>query len=410
MDNYNSTNLKNKKLLLVTHKLELEGAPLSLFYLARGLKSLGYNITILAPYDGPVHQKYQDEKIKVEIKPIFWDEPNLAVKFFEGFDLVYLNTIEGYIFIEPVKKTKSRIIWCIREIGKKYRRKEIKDKFFEMADVVVFNSHATKKYYSDLNHKNNFVTIHNGVDIESIERFVSENNKKTLREKYGFLENDTIITIIGTVNRKKGQHIFAKAAVKLLKSFNSNLNFLIVGAREKKSSSRITRIKNTENKLKKIKRVFANPKRLSNLILNYDPLFKYRKEIEKIITKNNCSSKILLIAPTHDVFDYYMISDIFVCASNIEPFGRIITEAMAFKVPIITTNVDGIPEQIENNKSGILIPPDDPDLLADKIKFLLNNPKVSQQYVSNAFDRAKKEFPIEKMINSYDSLINKILN
>jgi glycosyltransferase involved in cell wall biosynthesis len=64
---------------------------------------------------------------------------------------------------------------------------------------------------------------------------------------------------------------------------------------------------------------------------------------------------------------YYSASDIFVFPSLVEPFGRVIPEAMACKVPAIGTNIGGIPEQVKDRKTGLLVPPADSETLALKI-------------------------------------------
>ena len=64
---------------------------------------------------------------------------------------------------------------------------------------------------------------------------------------------------------------------------------------------------------------------------------------------------------------YYSASDIFVVPSLAEPFGRVIPEAMACKVPVIGTNIGGIPEHVKDRKTGLLVPPADSETLALKI-------------------------------------------
>jgi len=190
-----------------------------------------------------------------------------------------------------------------------------------------------------------------------------------LRKKYGISSDDKVILIVGSVIPRKGQKEFAEAAIKLLDSNHKNLHFFIVGAIE-----------------------------------NY-----YVKEIRKKIEQNNYSDKIQIISVTEKLFDYYLISDIFVCASFIESFPTVNLEAMAFQLPIISTDVFGIPEQIQDGKHGILIKSGDPELLAKKIEFLLENPELGKTYAKNAYSRLKTKFTLEKMIKSFDDLIKETI-
>jgi len=74
----------------------------------------------------------------------------------------------------------------------------------------------------------------------------------------------------------------------------------------------------------------------------------------------------------------------------------VILEAMANRMPIITTPVGGIAEVIEDGASGILVEPENPELLADKIYLLLNNENLRLDISRKAFDKVKTEYCISK--------------
>jgi glycosyltransferase involved in cell wall biosynthesis len=240
--------------------------------------------------------------------------------------------------------------------------------FFKLADHVIFVSDATRKIYSDLEYDNNFETIPNGLVLEEIESFKLQNNKNELRAQYGFSSSDEIITIVGTVTERKGQLNFVEAAIHILDSCKyDNLKFLVVGARES----------------------------------------DYLNRIKEKINQTKFSSSIHLVPETGKVYDYYLISDIFVCASFIESFPRVTLEAMAFQLPIIATNVYGIPEQIKDGIDGILIEPGNSMRLAEKIEFLLDNPTIALQYASAANKKVKKQYGINKIIPIYNQIMEK---
>jgi len=235
----------------------------------------------------------------------------------------------------------------------------------------VFVADATRKLYSDLNSNNNFEIIPNGVDLNEIESFKLRNEKADLRKRNKFSQNDIIITIVGTVTERKGQLTLIKSAIELLKqNTHLNLKFVLVGCRDN----------------------------------------DYLKQIKQIIKKNNISSKVILVSETNNVFDYYCISDMFVCTSIIESFPRIILEAMAFELPIVSTNVFGIPEQIEDGVHGILIEPNNSSILAKKIQYLLDNPKISKQYAIQAYKRVETDFTLSAVTKKHNTIsISKLL-
>lgn len=85
-------------------------------------------------------------------------------------------------------------------------------------------------------------------------------------------------------------------------------------------------------------------------------------------------------------------------------------EAMAFSLPIISTDAYGLAEQIEDNKSGLLIMTGDKEALKDKILYLIKNREAAKKLGINARKKLEEEFSYEKMIKKYDSLISEVVN
>jgi len=361
----------NYKILLLSHNLNYEGAPRWMYFLSTGLKKFGYQITVASPLDGPLKIQYLKEDVDILVDPKFQREENVETKFFEQFDLIILNTIVNSIFVEKINKIGVPVILSIHESERDvYKAQGFKEMPIKTADKVTFVANATKKVYSDLETDHHFRTIYNAVNTNEIKNFKNSNDRETLRKKYGFSSDDKAILIVGTVIPRKGQMVFAEAAIKLLDSRYKKLHFFIVGAKEN----------------------------------------DYVKKIRKKIEEKNYSDKIQIIPVIDELFEYYLISDIFICCSFVESFPTIILEAMAFGLPIISTDVFGIPEQIEDGKHGILLKPGDPNILAKKIEFLLENPELGKKYAKNAFARLEEQFSLEKMIRSYDNLIKETIN
>jgi glycosyltransferase involved in cell wall biosynthesis len=250
---------------------------------------------------------------------------------------------------------------------------------FRKADAVVFVSNATKEVYSDLESNKNFFTVYNGINTKEIDLFKKSHDRDKLKQELGFLNDDKLITIVGTTCHRKGQKVFVNAAIKILKEEeNRNIQFLIVGARENTYEEK-----------------------------------KYLEEIKEIISKNSLKFNIPIIYSNNipkreDIFKYYFISDIFVCTSFVESLPIVILEAMAFELPIISTDVFGVKEEIEHENSGILIKPGDYEELANKILYILNDESIAKKIGYNAYLRVKNCFYIKKMVDGYEEIIRKM--
>jgi glycosyltransferase involved in cell wall biosynthesis len=75
---------------------------------------------------------------------------------------------------------------------------------------------------------------------------------------------------------------------------------------------------------------------------------------------------------------FFREASLFVLPSFFEPFGIVFAEAFAFKNPCIGTDICAMPEIIEQEKGGFLVPPNDPNVLADRIIMRLKDQTLSR--------------------------------
>lgn len=98
------------------------------------------------------------------------------------------------------------------------------------------------------------------------------------------------------------------------------------------------------------------------------------------------------------LLDLYESATVFVMPSLTEALGVVFLEAMAAGVPVVGTNVGGIPEIIRNEENGLLVPVNSPVCLADAITLIVSNPNLSRTFSTNALQTVK-QFSIEKMMD-----------
>jgi len=83
-----------------------------------------------------------------------------------------------------------------------------------------------------------------------------------------------------------------------------------------------------------------------------------------------------------------------------EGLPYVLLEAAALERPVIATDVDGIKEMIENDRTGILVPPDKPDELAGAALKFLNNRPLAQKFGSDLCRSLKERYSISIMVNN----------
>lgn len=106
---------------------------------------------------------------------------------------------------------------------------------------------------------------------------------------------------------------------------------------------------------------------------------------------------------------YYAAADLFVTTPWYEPFGITPLEAMACGTPVIGSSVGGIKFSVEDGKTGYLVPPHDPDALAQKIYVSFNDPLQLKTMRDNAIKRVNTMFKWSHIANTVSSLYQRII-
>ncbi len=123
---------------------------------------------------------------------------------------------------------------------------------------------------------------------------------------------------------------------------------------------------------------------------NFDPI--YCKRIKEKVLACKLEKRVIF----HGVIEpkilsgFYSEADIFVLPSLYEPFGIVFAEAMSFGLPIIATRVGGIPELVEDEGNGFLVPPGDVDLLADAIDNLSSDAELRERFGRRSYEKSRK--------------------
>lgn len=110
-----------------------------------------------------------------------------------------------------------------------------------------------------------------------------------------------------------------------------------------------------------------------------------------------------------EIVEYHQKLSVFIAVSTRESFGVAVLEAAACGVPAITSDIGGLPEVNEHNKTGNVIKPNDPKALAKSIIKFYNNPVYRKKFGQNARNRVVTKFDwensVEKMINIYNKFL-----
>lgn len=207
-------------------------------------------------------------------------------------------------------------------------------------------------------------TIYSGIDFDEFDIDININHKKL---ELGIAPDAPVVGAVGHLVECKGHKYLIEAAVQIKETF-PDITFIIAGE---------------------------------------GPL---RNELEAQISRLDLESTFRLLGDRDDVPEILSIMDVYAQPSLWEGLGRAMTEAMYMKKPVIASNVNAVPELVENGKTGVLVPPRDVSALVEAIKNLLENEDKRRALGRSAHKRVFPAFSADLMIGKIEDLYLRLID
>ena len=134
-----------------------------------------------------------------------------------------------------------------------------------------------------------------------------------------------------------------------------------------------------------------------------------RPAAERLARKKGLSDRVIFLGKVDDVPKKLGVADLMLLPSELESFGLAALEAMACEVPSVATNVGGLPEVIDHEKTGFLAPVGDVDIMARCAIELLGDEKRLREMSKLARYEAQARFCTTKIIPQYEDFYRKVL-
>ena len=168
-------------------------------------------------------------------------------------------------------------------------------------------------------------------------------------------------------------------------------------------SSNLRLVKRIDLLLETVSRV--RPRESFKLVVLAGGSFEpYLKDVQRLGLKE----RVVVREKVNEIEDYLQAADLGFFTSETESFCLSILEAMYFGCPSVARRAGGIPEVVEDNVSGILVPSDDPDALAKAIERLIQEPKRRKEMGQAAQNRARERFSAEVIVTRYEALYRRV--
>lgn len=136
-------------------------------------------------------------------------------------------------------------------------------------------------------------------------------------------------------------------------------------------------------------------------IIGYETEAGYMEKMNQTIHIYSLKKYINILDFTDKIAQYYQNSDVFLLASKAESFPIVVLESLSYGLPVISTNVGGVSEQIKNGLNGFLIENFKIEDMAEKIKYLIDNREVGEVYGANSYEYFNNNFTENEMMRKY---------
>jgi glycosyltransferase involved in cell wall biosynthesis len=134
------------------------------------------------------------------------------------------------------------------------------------------------------------------------------------------------------------------------------------------------------------------------------------KELFEYIKSHGLSDKVKFAGSKYDKekAEYFERADLFIHPTLNDCLPLVVLEAMQYGLPIISTEEGAISDAVHNTINGFLVPKNNPEALADRIHYLLNNPDIRREMGKNGRKRFEEYYTIEEFEKNFISTLNRI--
>jgi glycosyltransferase involved in cell wall biosynthesis len=362
---------KELSLFQIDSGREWRGGQRQSFFLAKELKRNGYSFWFVVQPESPLHQKAADEGLPVfplkmrseaDVQAIL--RLSLAMKRkkcrlvnFHDAHSVAVGSAAASLAKVPIRVISRRVDFPLKKNVLSRR------KYTQKIDAIIAVSEGVKNVLVEGGIDKRMVhVIPDGIDFAPYE---DKSSKDYLRQELSFAPDDFLVGIVAQLTDDKGHKYLIKAS-QYLREHTPKIKIIIVG---------------------------EGPMRL---------------ELNKQVKEVQGEDMVFFLGFREDIPQILNSLDVFVLSSDHEGLGSIIMDAMACRLPVVATRVGGIPELVDHQKTGLLVPPQRPKSLANAILKVYGDKKLAQRLGQQGYENVHAKFSAESMalraIELYESL------
>ncbi len=360
--NRNSENSDNN-VLLISHTLDLTGAPVAIRFFAKKLSAEGYNPIIVSPTSGALVDTLVNENLPIIIYDQLLNDDFIPI-YSSLFSFVVANTIVCSPIVKKLSGLDIPVIWWIHEAEVSYHKAQkdmMPDSISENIKVYCGGSYAKNIL------EKNFPNYKSDILLYYVPDYYSEMRDSNLLD-LGVIQNKIVFASIGTLEERKGQDILVDAITSLDDEYIKNSYFLFVGKE------------------------------------CYEPIYK---KIKTLCNQYPQNVKYISEIQPDDLKKLYKQMDCLICSSKDDPMPIVVTEAFLMKKVVICSENVGSAQFIKDEINGLLYKNNDYIELAKKIEYVVDNRHNLNEIGNEAREIYNNNFSKEAFNNQINNIIKK---
>lgn len=332
-------------ILMVSHDSLLGGATIALQYAARALNNNGYYVTFLISEEGGIIRELEKDDIHYIIDSTLYGNGEW-MQYAGNYDAVFLSTIILGRYIGKLTRYTKKIIWWVHEASEYYQKISVDD--YDICGIEGLRVYCGGSYAQKMFQKY-FPEIETKVLLYGMPDYANLKGQDSCDEKLTFLS-------IGTIERRKGQDILVSAIRSLTDAERMQCRFIFIG-------------KNVQEDI--------------------------YKEIADLYETYPESIEIMEPVSREELMRMYEKCTCVICSSREDPMPVFMTECMMQARIAICSENTGTAGVLKDGYDGLIYQKNDPGLLAEKIRYVINNRGNLEQMKKNARDTYEKVFAMK---------------
>lgn len=387
-----------KILFLMNGAKPPRGGEFLTLYLIKHLRRDIFSPTLVYAHEGIVVQELLRDGINAIKLPMSNEITNIYPREIKLYNPLFIFKFIWYLFISGslirlnrlIKEDDYRLIYCADNlskliggiVGKMARIKVVAhchDDFKEdmlgktmrvfyllLLDRIMAVSCKVSEFFTIKGRISpKVITVYNGINTDD---FNPQNISGDIKDELGLSEDTVVIGSIGVLEKDKGHKYLFESLAKLKIEGVTNIICIICGTGPEES------------------------------------------HLKEFVLSKGLANEVLFLGFCNDIPKILKALDILVISSlTIESFSMVAVESMAMKVPVIATSVGGLPEVIDDGKTGILVPPGDVGALYGALEYLIENQQVRIQMGKKGRKRVLGKFTIEENVRKTEEVFLNVL-